>query len=398
MTSVTKTKKLRFGMAGLGVAAAQLLPEIAAHANLDATAAADPRPEARAKFAEEFGGDTYETVEEMCASSNVDAVYVCTPNQFHAEHVIAAAENGKHVIVEKPMGLTIEECEAMNAAAERNNVKLLCGHTHSFDAPVRKMREIVRSGELGKLCMINTWHYQEFMYRPRMPQELDSSKGGNVVFNQGPHAIDILRLIGGGMVRSVRAMTGVWDPARRAEGAWVAYVEFEDGTPATNVFTGYSHFDTAEFTEWMGEAQRTPEQNLRARARIAGLTSPEDEAGLKSVKRYGGGQEESRIRNASYPHSHFGITVVSCEHGDIRQSLHGLLVYGDEKNWEIPVSKTARGREAELDELYQAVVNDRPVFHDGRWGEATLEVVLAIMQSAKERREIMMSHQVPTPD
>ena len=399
MTSAgTKTKELRFGVAGLGVASAQILPAVARHPHLKVAAAAEPRPEAREKFAQEYGGECYETVEEMCASPNVDAIYVCTPNQFHAEHVIAAAEHGKHIIVEKPMGLTIDECEAMNAAAERNNVKLLCGHTHSFDAPIRKMREIVRSGELGKLCMINTWHYQEFMYRARMPQELDASKGGNVVFNQGPHAIDILRLIGGGMVRSVRAMTGVWDPARRAEGAWVAYIEFEDGTPATDVFNGYAHFDTAEFTEWMGEAQRTPEQNLRARARIAGLKSPEDEAGLKSVKRYGGGQEESRIRNASYPHSHFGITIVSCEHGDIRQSLHGLLVYGDEKNWEIPVSKMARGREAELDELYQAVVNDRPVFHDGRWGEATLEVVLAIMQSAKERREIMMSHQVPTPD
>ena len=397
-SAATKTKAFRFGVAGLGVASTQILPAIANHPNLKVTAAVSRRPEAREKFAREFGGEVYETVEEMCASPNVDAVYVCTPNQFHAEHVIAAVENGKHVIVEKPMGLTIEECEAMNAAAERNKVKLLCGHTHSFDAPVRKMREIVASGELGKLCMINTWHDQDFMYRARMPHELDASLGGNVVFNQAPHAIDILRLIGGGMVRSVRAMTGVWDPARRAEGAWVAYVEFEDGTPATDVFNGYAHFDTAEFTEWMGEGKRTPEQNLRARARIAGLKSPEEEASLKSVQRYGGGQEANRTRDESYPESHFGITVVSCEHGDIRQSLHGLLIYGDEKNWEVPVSKTARGREAELNELYQAVVEDRPVFHDGRWGEATLEVVLAIMQSAKERREIFMSHQVPTAD
>ena len=60
--------------------------------------------------------------------------------------------------------------------------------------------------------------------------------------------------------------------------------------------------------------------------------------------------------------------------------------------------KADRGRIAELEEMYQAVVHDRPLFHDGRWGEATLEVVLAIMQSARERREIVMRHQVPSSE
>jgi phthalate 4,5-cis-dihydrodiol dehydrogenase len=55
-------------------------------------------------------------------------------------------------------------------------------------------------------------------------------------------------------------------------------------------------------------------------------------------------------------------------------------------------------RELEIEELYQAVVEDRPVFHDGRWGEATLEVVLGILESARERKEIFLSHQVPSPE
>ena len=94
----------------------------------------------------------------------------------------------------------------------------------------------------------------------------------------------------------------------------------------------------------------------------------------------------------------FGLTVVSCEHGDIRQTPQALRVYGDDGKWEVPVAAGERGRAAELEELYQAVVHNRPVFHDGRWGEATLEVVLAIMQSARERRELRMSHQVPVRD
>lgn len=400
MVAPTSTKVLRFGVAGLGVASTEILPNIHMHPNLEVVAAADLRPEARAKFEQEYEGKAFDSVEAMCDSPDVDAVYICTPNNFHAQNVIAAAERGKHVIVEKPMAPSIEECEAMNAAAERNGVKLLCGHTHSFDPPIRKMREMVKSGELGKLCLINTWHYQDFMYRARMPQELDSSKGGNVIFNQGPHAIDIVRLIGGGLVRSVRAQTGIWDPARRAEGAWAAFLEFEDGTPALNQFSGYAHWDTAEFTGWMGESPSSPEKNLRSRRIIRELATPEAEAAIKSEKRYGGARQEMRSHPADAPWAHFGITVVSCEHGDIRQSPQGLLVYGDEKNWEVPVNKAEwkHGRQAELSELYEAVVQDRPVFHDGWWGEATLEVVLAIMQSARERREIMLSHQVETPD
>ena len=394
----SKARVLRFGIAGLGIASTQIMPEFAGRPHLALTAAADVRKEGLRKFEAEIGGETYESVAAMCKSPNVDAIYVCSPNHLHAEHVIAAAENGKHAIVEKPMGLDLVECEAMNAAAERNGVKLLCGHTHSFDPPVRKMREIVTSGRLGRLRMINTWNFNEFMYRPRMPQELDPARGGNVVFNQGPHQVDIVRLIGGGMVRSVRGMTGVWDPARRVEGAWTAYLEFEDGTPATLVYNGYGHFDTAELTQWVGEGPRDPDYNLRVRRNLAQAGTDEEEWAMKEAQRYGGSaprREYSDRPVQERPQSIFGHTVVSCEHGDIRQTPHGLLIYGDEEKWEEPVAEGERGRAAELEELYDAVVNDRPVFHDGRWGEATLEVVLAIMESARQRKEIQMSHQVP---
>jgi len=149
------------------VASTQILPPISALSYIKVTAAADTRADALGKFREKYGGQTFTSVETMCESSDVDAIYIATPNELHAQHAIAAAERGKHVIVEKPMALSIPECDAMNEAAEKHGVKLLCGHTHSFDSPIRKMREIVNSGELGKLCMINTWNYNEFMYRPR---------------------------------------------------------------------------------------------------------------------------------------------------------------------------------------------------------------------------------------
>jgi phthalate 4,5-cis-dihydrodiol dehydrogenase len=391
---------LRLGIAGLGVASTQILPPISTLPFIKVTAAADTRTDALAKFREAYRGETFTSVEAMCASSKVDAVYVATPNQLHAQHAIAAANHKKHVIVEKPMALSIEECEAMNQAAEKNRVNLLCGHTHSFDPPVRKIREIVKSGELGKLRMINTWNYNEFMYRPRMKHELATSRG--VVLNQGPHHVDIVRLIGGGMVRSVRAMTGIWDQARAHEGSYTCYLEFEDGTPATLVYSGYGFFDTAELFSWVGEGgqYREPETNLKVRRQLREVRSPEEEEQLKEGMRFGGQREGqfSHVWSGEKKQPFFGFTLVSCEHGDIRQTPDGLLIYGEEEKREIRLPAGRRGREAEVEELYHAVVHNRPVFHDGRWGEATLEVCLAMLESAKERKEVFLSHQAPSPE
>ena len=89
-----------------------------------------------------------------------------------------------------------------------------------------------------------------------------------------------------------------------------------------------------------------------------------------------------------------GLVIVSCEHGDMRHSQHGLFIYDDDGLRDVPLARGAAGRRAELEELYNALVLGKPVFHDGRWGMATLEVCLAVMQSARERKEIMLSHQV----
>jgi phthalate 4,5-cis-dihydrodiol dehydrogenase len=388
------------GMAGLGVASTQILPPLSSLPYIKITAAADTRADALEKFRAAYGGEAFDGVEAMCDSPNVDAVYIATPNQLHARHVIAAAERGKHVIVEKPMALSIAECEAMNEAAKKHGVKLLCGHTHSFDPPIRKIREIVKSGELGKLCMIQSWNYNEFMYRPRMKHELATSRG--VVLNQGPHHVDIARLIGGGMVRSVRAMTGIWDKARAHEGSYTCYLEFEDGTPATLVYSGYGFFDTAELFSWVGEGgqHREPETNLKVRRQLREVGSAEEEEQLKEGMRFGGQREGeySHVWSGQRKQPFFGFTLVSCERGDIRQTSDGLFIYGETEKREIPLEAGRRGREAEVEELYNAVVHNRPVFHDGRWGAATLEVCLAMLESAKQRKEIFLSHQVPSPE
>ena len=111
-------RKLRIGVAGLGRAFTVMLPTFAADPRVALVAAADPRAEARARFAADFSAQTYDTVEALCADPAVEIVYVATPHQHHAQHAILAAQCGKHVLVEKPMALTLEECAAMIAAAQ----------------------------------------------------------------------------------------------------------------------------------------------------------------------------------------------------------------------------------------------------------------------------------------
>ena len=344
-----------------------------AHARL--TAAADLREDALAALRAEFGVQTYTSVEAMCREADVDAVWVATPNQFHAEHAIAALERGKHVIVSKPMAVTLEECQAMNDAAERNGVLLLAGHSQAMAAPIRKMAELVRSGEYGRLAMVHTWHFTDWIYRPRLPAELDESQGGGAVFRQSPHQIDIVRSIAGLPVEAVRAGTYQLDAARPATGAYAVFLSFAGGATASIVYSGYGHFSASELTFGHG---RPDIPTVRGHSG--------DESQLKEAARYGGGRRSDKPAG----HPFFGLTLASCERADIRQSPRGLYVYDEHgpRELELPVEQQ-RG-EAELEELYEAVVHGKPLLHDGRWGQATHEVTLAIIESAKLGREIRL--------
>jgi predicted dehydrogenase len=409
---------LRIGIAGLGEAVTEFLPDYVKHPKVKVTAAADMREAALDRFRHEVNGRTYRNLEELCRSSDVDIVYIATPHELHAQHTLTALKCGKHVIVEKPMALTVEDCDKMNDAADRRGLKILCGHNHSYDVPIKKMREIIKSGELGPLCMINTWNYNDFMVRPYPDSAIETSRG--VVLNQGAHQVDIVRVLGGGMVHTVRARTMIWDPTRSGEGAYVCYLEFENDVPATLVFNGYGFFDTAELFGWIGEsgAARYPEKHVGARKRYSELhklsqnerTQRLEE--LKTKMRYGNvglgerpempaGWEKGGYRPGIDPdvkhQPFFGLTMVSCEKGDMRQSRDHLIIYGDEKR-EVPLPKGIRRRNGEIDELYECLVHGKPLLHDGRWGAATVEVCVAMLQSTAERKEIQLTHQVPFRD
>ncbi len=146
---MTTDRPMNVGIVGLGTGAMNMIPELNANPNAKIVAGADPRPQATERFAREFGGETFADAEDLCKSPNVDVVYVMTPDEMHARHAVAAAENGKQVLLDKPMGLTLSECDEVIRAAEANGVRVIVGHTQSLDPPNLKMAEIVNSGRLG---------------------------------------------------------------------------------------------------------------------------------------------------------------------------------------------------------------------------------------------------------
>lgn len=396
-------RRLRVGVAGLGRAFTLMLPTLTADPRVELVAAADPRPEATQRFALEFGGRVYASVEALCADSAVEAVYIATPHQFHAEHVDAAAARGKHVLVEKPMAITLDECRRMIHAAERANIRLVVGHSHSFDAPIVRAREIIASEALGAVRMINAQYYTDFLYRPRRPEELITSRGGGAIFIQAPHQVDIVRLLGGGHVHSVRAQTGAWDPARATEGAYAALLAFEDGSYASLGYSGYAHFDGDELCGDIGEmggVKKAAEYGA-ARRNLRRAGDADEEAALKNARNYGGADYVTgggaAPEAAATWHQHFGLVVVCCEHGDLRPMPNGVMIYGDgRKHLEsLPQPRVPRGEV--IDELYGSIVSGHTPVHSGRWALATLEVCLAMLQSARERRDIVLSNQVGLP-
>jgi phthalate 4,5-cis-dihydrodiol dehydrogenase len=377
-------RTLKIGVIGLGRGFVLTASTFRNDPRCRVVAAADPRSEARERFTSEFGGNAYTSAEALCADPAVELVYVASPNQHHAEQAILAASAGKHVVVEKPMALERRQCVAMIGAAREAGVHLVVGPSHGFDAPVAKAADMIASGEYGRVRMVSALNYTDFLYRPRRPEELDTAQGGGVVFSQASHQVDVVRRLVGAPVKCVRAQVGAWDAGRPADGAYTAFLSFENGVAASLTYSGYGHFDSDEWMSWIGETGRPKDPGAYGWAR-RNLARSASEDALKSERAYGSsGVPDARVEH----HEHFGPVIVSCERADLRPVPEGVIVHTDEETCFHPLASPATPRAGLVDELWRAVVEGRAPLHSGEWGMTNLEVCLAILRSSAEAREI----------
>jgi phthalate 4,5-cis-dihydrodiol dehydrogenase len=377
---------LQIGVLGLSRGFVLMRPTFLADPRCRLVAAADPRAEARAAFQAEFDAPAYASAEDLCADPAAEIVYIASPHQWHAEHAILAARHGKHVLVEKPMALSLADCRAMQAAAETSGVHLIVGPSHSYDAPIARTAELIASAAHGTLRMITALNFTDFLYRPRRPEELDSAQGGGVVFSQAAHQIDVVRRLAGAPIRSVRAQTGAWDPARPTEGAYQAFLTFEGGATATLSYSGYGRYDSDALMDWVGETggRKDPADYGAARRRLA--SADEDE--LKRLRAYGSGPQS--LSSATSFHEHFGFVIASCERADLRPTATGVEVYAEDARRTIEMPPPAAPRAEVIDEFWGAVIEGAAPLHDGVWGAANLAACLAILKSSAQGREVML--------
>lgn len=189
--------KVRWGLIGCGdIARKRVAPALVGGQACELIAVSRARSELAASFARQFGAPRwYSDWRDMLRDDEIDAVYIATPVNLHREQTTAAADAGKHVLCEKPMALTVKECDLMIAACARNNVTLGIAYYRHFYPVVARIREIVASDEIGKPVLIEFHAFERFNPSPGADRYwlLDPEKaGGGPMMDFGCHRIEIL--------------------------------------------------------------------------------------------------------------------------------------------------------------------------------------------------------------
>ncbi|WP_449310988.1 Gfo/Idh/MocA family oxidoreductase [Pseudochelatococcus sp. B33] len=362
---------------GLGLAGLAFTDAILKHPAFSLACVVEPRQEARRQAMERWGVRVYADLEQMLAAEDVPCVYLATPTDLHHAQALAILAAGRHLVMEKPMAVTLAECEAIAEAAERAGRCLVVGHSHGFDLPVRTMAEIVGSGELGPVMTMQTLCATDWVYRPRRPEELRLDLGGGVLYRQGSHQIDILTTILPETVTRVWAHLYDVDPARPTTGAFSLTLEFAGGAVGTASYNGYGHFNTVLLTRNIGE-WGFPDAGAKQPPVAAA-----DEVSAKYIR------ARTAIRNDAPHQPHYGLTLVSCALGTLRQAPDGIEIHRRERVDHVPLGTQNSPRALVLDE-FAAVLAGRPSRHDARHGVLLGRILEAAAHSARSRMPVAL--------
>jgi predicted dehydrogenase len=230
-----------------------------AHAHARATAAngatlslrgiAEVDAERAAALGERYDCPSYTDYHDLLAQPDVNVVTIALPNVLHASAAMDAIAAGKHVFVEKPMALTLEECDAMIAAAEKARVKLMVGHTQHFFALNLAAHRLLSEGELGPLAMLTDAWYKPFGLSFRLPWFLDRAQGGGMWQMNGAHMVDRMIWFSGSPVVAVKAFIGNPLLKQAADDSALAFLQHANGLCSTVAHAGYQ----AGNERWEGE-------------------------------------------------------------------------------------------------------------------------------------------------
>jgi len=276
--------KLRWGLIGCGdISRKRVAPALRDIPECELIAVNRARVDLAEAFANEFGAKRwYGDWRELIADGEVDAVYIATPVYLHAEQTVAAAGAGKHVLCEKPMAMTPGECEQMIAACEFEGVALGVAYYRRFYPVIRRIKEIIASGEIGKPVVAQINAFERFNPQPGEDRHwlLEKPKsGGGPMMDFGCHRIEILLNLFG-PIKQTTAVIGRALFDREVEDTCVAGFEFESGTQASLAVT-HAAFESRDTLDIYGGAGsiHTPSLN-RGEIRVVTASGERTESHL----------------------------------------------------------------------------------------------------------------------
>ena len=231
-------KKIRFGILGCGVIApthAGALKQLAGDAEL--VAVADVVPARAAELGGRFGvTKIYPSDDALIADPDVDAVIVTTPSGLHAQSTVKALRGGKHVVVEKPMDITLAACDAMIAAERESGNVLTVISQHRFDHATLAVRDAIESGRLGKIVLVEMsvrWWRAQTYYDSGDWRGTWAMDGGGALMNQGVHTVDLMRWLAGPVKSLYARCTTAAHERIEVEDVATAQLQFESGAVGT---------------------------------------------------------------------------------------------------------------------------------------------------------------------
>ena len=325
---------LKVGIIGLGGIARSHCDAIATLDNVEVVAVADLFEEKRREYMDKYNiPKGYETHTELLQDDEVDAVAVVLGHQLHHQLTVDSCNAGKHVLVEKPMAISLQQCDDMIAAAAANNVKLMVGYSQHYYGTSVKAKEILDSGDLGPLITAVCYMSKNWGYQGRRPQYRSRYHGGGMWLTNGVHVVDRLTWVMASQAASVSASIGARAHYQAGDDSATAFIRYKNGLAGVAVAVGF--------------ADGAPD---------------------------------------------FSCQVI-CANGTLRFSQHGekYVRVGKGDKWEdVPFDDTPVEMHNEWKSFAEAIEKDiEPPTH-GEWGRHIMEILFAAEQSAITGREVVL--------
>ena len=298
------------------------------------------------KIGEQFGVPYFTDMHEMLKKTNIDVVTVLTESGYHAKHVLELAQYKKHIVVEKPMALTLDDADEMIQACDEAGVKLFVVKQNRFNVPVVKTREALEEGRFGKLVMGTV---RVRWCRPQAYYDQDSWRGtwaldGGVLTNQASHHIDLLEWMMGD-VESVHAMSRTALVNIEAEDTAIVNIRFRNGA--------------------LGIVEATTAVRPKD---LEGSLSIMGEKGTVEI----GGFAVNQMKVWNFEETQSGDDEVMGEY-----SVNPPNVYGF-------------GHQAYYDHVVDSILNNKKHLVDGLVGRKSLELINAIYESIETKKEVFL--------